>query len=143
MIYNVKILKPDKHGKLIKIKNISNKQASIMHWAGFNKDFHRTQMKGTTGVKYHRIGVKKQCAEEGCKVAVQDGRSVTCSRKCKLKRINRQKVTSVKKEGYSTLICKLCKTKFKAINDRKYCTNTCRYSQKRGIKLHGKSNRQF
>ena len=99
MIYNVKILKLDKHGKLIKIKNISNKQASTMHWAGFNKDFHRTQMKGTTGVKYHRIGVSlKQCVEKTCEIIITDPRRKTCSTKCRNKRIERQRKLSKEKK---------------------------------------------
>jgi hypothetical protein len=94
MIYSVKILKPDKNGKLVQIKNISDSQASEIHWSTFNQDFNRTNMRGTTGVKYHRIGVKKQCAEKDCKTIVQDGRSVTCSKKCKLKRAGRQRLLS-------------------------------------------------
>tara|TARA_B110001454_G_C12401542_1_gene301142 strand:- start:146 stop:556 length:411 start_codon:yes stop_codon:yes gene_type:complete len=136
MIYSVKILKPDKNGKLVQIKNISDSQASEIHWSTFNQDFNRTKMRGTTGVKYHRIGATlKKCVEEDCKESVRDARCLTCSPKCKLKREDRQRMLSRIKEGNSLIVCKNCKIKFRARKDKKYCTNACRYAQKKGIHI--------
>jgi hypothetical protein len=92
MIHTVKILRPDKNGKLIEVEQIPSLEASKIHWSNFNNDKHRTSMKGNTGIKYHRIGVDlKQCVEKTCKVIITDPRRKTCSPECKNKRLNRQR----------------------------------------------------
>jgi hypothetical protein len=99
MIYSIKILRPNQDGKLIEIGQIPSLEASKIHWSNFNNDLHRSNMKGNTGVKYHRIGVNlKQCIEENCKVIITDPRRKTCSPKCRNKRIGRQRQLSKEKK---------------------------------------------
>jgi len=99
MIHSVKILRPDKDGELIEVEQISGLEASKIHWSNFNNDLHRSNMKGNTGVKYHRIGVNlKQCIEENCKIIITDPRRKTCSPKCRNKRIGRQRQLSKEKK---------------------------------------------
>ncbi len=91
-MYGIKIYRPNKQGKLTCKEVLTAKQVSAIHWSSFNKDSHRTQMQGTTGIKYHRIGVDlKKCVEDDCDITVTDARRKTCSPECLKKRLDRQR----------------------------------------------------
>ena len=99
MIHDVKILRPDKDGKLIEIEQIPSLEVSKIYWSNFNKDKHRSTTAANTEVKYHRIGVDlKQCIEKNCKVIITDPRRKTCSSECKNKRVERQRQLSKEKK---------------------------------------------
>ena len=105
MIHSVKILRPDRDGKLIEVEQISGLEASKIHWSNFGADTNRAPNKNRPkeaqrlGVKYHRIGVDlKQCIEKNCKVIITDPRRKTCSPECKNKRVERQRQLSKEKK---------------------------------------------
>ena len=107
MIHNVKILRPDKDGKLIEIEQIPSLEVSKIYWSNFNKDKHRSTTAANTGVKYHRIGVDlKQCIEKNCKVIITDPRRKTCSPECKNKRVERQRQLSKEKRIFRKILIK-------------------------------------
>ena len=128
-MYAVKVLKPNKAGKLKCVKRISAKKASEIHWNNFRDDPNRTgtPFNKNTSVKYHRIEViLKKCAEDDCNVTVSDPRRKTCSKTCHDKRTIRQRVSSRVNENV-TVICKYCKKTFIAARkDRLYCNKVCR-----------------
>jgi len=141
MIHTIKVFKPNKKGKLVEVERISDTKASEMHWSAFNKDFNGAPSVDKTTMKYHRLGVPlKKCIEEGCTTIVEDPGCLTCSLKCKLKREDRQRKLVRVKENNFVIVCKNCKLEFRSRKDRKYCSKTCRYSNKKGIHFHGKSN---
>tara|TARA_R110002051_G_C8436015_1_gene454228 strand:+ start:89 stop:409 length:321 start_codon:yes stop_codon:yes gene_type:complete len=98
MLYPVKVLKPNKEGKLKCVQRISAKKASEIHWDNFKTDPNRRRTSFNTATsiyKYHRIGVKlKECLEEGCKVMIGDPRRRICSKECMAKRLTRQRLAS-------------------------------------------------
>tara|TARA_R110000751_G_scaffold253049_1_gene352655 strand:+ start:293 stop:613 length:321 start_codon:yes stop_codon:yes gene_type:complete len=98
MLYPVKVLKPNKQGKLKCVKRISAKQAADIHWDNFKTDPNRRRTSFNTATsiyKYHRIGANlKECLEEGCKVTIDDPRRKICSKECMDKRLTRQRIAS-------------------------------------------------
>ena len=128
MIHDVKILKPNKDGKLVEVNKILGKDASILHWSNFRADKNRSPMKRE--VKYHRIGAtRKTCIEEDCTKVVEDARRLTCSVKCRNLRANRQRKVHIEKENNSKVTCKSCGNIFIARKDRRYCSKKCRYKR--------------
>jgi len=97
-MYAVKILKPNKEGKLKCVKRMSAKKVSQIHWDNFRSDPHRGRSSFNTATsiyKYHRIGVKlKKCLEKDCKVIIADARRKICSKECMIKRLARQRLAS-------------------------------------------------
>ena len=92
MVYRVKVFKPDKDGNLVLEKILDAEDVSNIHWTKFNRDSkYQTDFQGNTTPTYHRLGADpKECAEEGCTNMVEDSRTLTCSKKCKLNRLRRK-----------------------------------------------------
>ena len=92
-MYEVKVYKPDKEGHLKHTKNVSPDVVTDVGWTPFN----RGNKKSSTP-KYHGIGVElKPCAEDGCNNIVEEPRSKTCSKKCRLNRVRRKHIENTLK----------------------------------------------
>ena len=97
MVFEVKIYKPNKNGKLDYHKKLSQQEVSTIHWNKFNRD-NKYALKYSDTPKYHRIGnALKKCVEPDCNQLVQDPRYITCSKACKTNR-NRRKRQKLKKD---------------------------------------------
>ena len=92
MVFRVKVFKPDKDGNLVLEQVLPVEDVSKIHWTKFNRDNkYQIDFKGDTTPTYHRLGADpKQCIEEGCTEMVDDPRTLTCSKKCKLQRLRRK-----------------------------------------------------
>ena len=97
MAFEVKIYKPNKEGKLELEKYLPKGEVSIIHWDKFNRDNkyalnYNYKTFSVNNPSYHRIGVDlRKCVEDNCEQKVEDPRSVTCSRACKIQRTRRKR----------------------------------------------------
>jgi hypothetical protein len=136
-VFGVKIFKPGKDGLELK-ETISAKRCSEIHWSGAKGDPLRSGVDKKTGIKFHRIGISKKCAEHkfGCKNMIDDNRKSLCSESCRRKRLARQRFHSkqnqVKREERERkkrepFLCVICTAPFKqSRSDHVFCSRKCR-----------------
>ena len=136
-MFGVKIFKPGKDGLELK-ETVSAERCSEIHWSGAKGDPLRSGIDKKTGIRFHRIGVSKKCAEHefGCKNIIDDNRKVLCSESCRRKRLARQRFHSkqnqVKREERERkkrepFLCVICTAPFKqSRSDHVFCSRKCR-----------------
>ena len=135
-MFGVKIYKQGKDGLELK-ETVSAEKCSEIHWNGVKGDPLRSGM-DKNGVRFHRLGVSKKCAEHkfGCENMIDDNRKTICSPSCQRKRLARQRFHSkqnqlqrarIAKQKTEPFKCVVCAKEFyQSRSDHRLCSRLCR-----------------
>jgi len=135
-VFGVKIYKQGKDGLELK-ETVSAERCSELHWHGNKGDPLRSGV-DKNGVRFHRLGVSKKCAEHkfGCKNMIDDNRRKICSDACQRKRLARQRFHSaanqkqrerIAKQKSDPFKCVVCSKEFyQSRSDHQLCSRECR-----------------
>ena len=133
-MFGVKIYKQGKDGLELK-ETVSAEKCSELHWNGNKGDPLRSGV-DKNGVRFHRLGVSKECAEPDCTNLVDDARQSICSEACRRKRLARQRFHSkqnqlqrerIAKQKTEPFKCVVCSKEFyQSRSDHRLCSRECR-----------------